>query len=69
MSNKFFFSSVLSEKSPVYLYSLVPSMGAVGASGDSAVCFHVHGTMDLLRRFLLLFHHTHNSWLWRLCGR
>lgn len=65
----FLFSSPPSEKGAVNLHGLVPIMGAAGAPGDPAVYFHVYGGMDLLRRPLLLFHHSHNGRLWRLRGR
>lgn len=65
----FFFSPFLSEKGPVNLYSLVPAMGAVCAPVDPSSCFHGPGRLDLPGRSLLLFHHTHNGWFWRLCGR
>lgn len=64
-----YISSLLTEKGPVDLHGLVPVMGAAGAPAHSSPCFHVNGRMDLLRGHLLFFHHPHNGWFWRLCGR
>lgn len=60
---------LLPEKSPVYLHGFVSVMGAVCAPGDSSICFHESGGVELPGRPLLLFHHTHHSRFWRLCGR